>query len=103
MRKEHVVAVRLRLKKTGRTNRMAFRIVAIDQRVKRDGKTLEDLGAYDPEATNDEAKYQLKLDRVEYWLARGASPSEPVAAILRKAKVPVAAIRKGAAKAQAAN
>ena len=97
------MAVRLRLKKTGRTNRMAFRIVAIDQRVKRDGKTLEDLGSYDPEAANDESKVQLKLDRVEYWLARGASPSEPVAAILRKAKVPVAAIRKGAAKAQAAN
>jgi small subunit ribosomal protein S16 len=80
---------------------MAFRIVAIDQRVKRDGKTLEDLGVYDPEAA-DESKVQLKMDRVEFWLARGASPSAPVASILRKAKVPVAAIRKGAAKARAA-
>ena len=94
------MAVRLRLKKTGRTNRKAFRVVAIEQRVKRDGKTLEDLGLYDPEA-EAEGKVQLKLDRIEYWLSMGASPSQPVAAILRKAKVPVAAIRKGAAKAQA--
>ena len=92
---------KIRLKKTGRTNRTVFRVVAIEQRVKRDGKTLEDLGLYDPEAA-DESKVQLRLDRVEFWLARGASPSEPVAAILRKAKVPVAAIRKGAAKAQSA-
>jgi len=94
------VAVRLRLKKTGRTNRKAFRVVAIEGRVKRDGKTLEDLGLYDPEA-DGEAKMQLKLDRIEHWLSMGASPSQPVAAILRKAKVPIAAIRKGAAKAQA--
>jgi small subunit ribosomal protein S16 len=94
------VAVRLRLKKTGRTNRMSFRIVAMEMRVKRDGKTLEDLGSYDPQAADD-AKVQVKLDRVEFWLARGASPSNPVAAILRKAKVPVDAIRKNASKAQA--
>ena len=95
------MAVRLRLKHTGRTNRKAYRIVAIDSRTKRDGKTLEDLGSYDPEATDD-AKVQRKLDRVEFWLARGASPSLPVASILRKAKVPVDAIRKGASKSQAA-
>jgi small subunit ribosomal protein S16 len=75
--------------------------VATDQRVKRDGKTLEDLGVYDPEAA-DETKVKLRLDRVEHWLSLGASPSDTVAAILRKAKVPVAAIRKGAAKAQVA-
>jgi len=88
--------VRLRLKRVGRTNRKLFRIVATDQRVKRDGKTLEDLGRYDPEAKDDQSKVQLKVDRVQYWLSVGASPSEPVAALLRKARVPLRAAKKPA-------
>ena len=89
------MAVRLRLKRTGRRNRAYYRVVAMDARVKRDGKAIEDLGSYDPEAPA-EAKTRLKVDRVQYWLSVGAQPSAPVAAILRKAKVPVAAIRKAA-------
>ncbi len=90
------MAVRLRLKRTGRRNRASFRVVAIDGRTKRDGRTVEDLGSYDPAAA-PESKYQLKLDRIHYWLSVGASPSEPVAAILRKMKVDVRAARRTAA------
>jgi ribosomal protein S16 len=68
----------------------------MDSRVKRDGRTLEDLGSYDPEAGPD-AKVRLKVDRVQHWLSVGAEPTAPVAALLRKARIPVAAIRKAAA------
>jgi len=95
------LAVRLRLKRTGRRNRALYRIVAADGHVKRDGKTLEDLGSYDPAAAPDE-KVKLSVDRVEHWLSVGAVPSDPVAAILRKARVPVAAIRKAAGRPAAA-
>ena len=76
------MAVRLRLKRTGRKNRACFRVVAMDTRTKRDGKTIEDLGSYDPEAA-PESKTRLKVDRITYWLSVGASPSQPVAAIRR--------------------
>jgi small subunit ribosomal protein S16 len=94
--KELDLAVRLRLKRTGRRNRACFRVVAMDARTKRDGKTIEDLGVYDPEAA-PESKTRLKVDRVTYWLSVGASPSDPVAAILRKAGIDVQAARKAGA------
>ncbi|MHC4250975.1 MAG: 30S ribosomal protein S16 [Planctomycetota bacterium] len=83
------MAVRLRLKRTGRTNRAHHRIVAMDARVKRDGKTLEDLGSYDPAAPTNDEKAQLKVDRIQYWLSVGAQPTPPVRAILKRAKVPL--------------
>jgi len=85
------VAVRLRLKRTGKTNRAHFRIVAIDARVKRDGRSLEDLGSYDPEAPTNDEKAKLKVDRVQYWLSVGAQPTPPVRAILKRARVPIPA------------
>jgi small subunit ribosomal protein S16 len=97
---EKALAVRLRLKRTGRRNKAQYRIVATDSRVKRDGKVIEDLGSYDPAAA-PESKARLRVDRVHYWISVGAAPSAPVAAILRRAKIPVAAIR-SAARARAA-
>jgi small subunit ribosomal protein S16 len=72
------------MQRMGRRNRAFFRINAIDERVKRDGKVLEELGWYDPIA-KDVAK-QLKLDdeRVKFWLGRGAKPSDTMMDILAK-------------------
>ena len=67
----------------------------MDSRVKRDGKTLEDLGSYDPAAPENDAKAQLKVDRVQYWLSVGARPTPPVRAILKRAKVPLPAGARG--------
>lgn len=78
--------VRIRLTRTGRKGRASYRIVAADSRLKRDGRHLEVLGTYDP-AAPDEAKFKLKVDRIQYWLSVGAQPSEPVAAMLKKAKI----------------
>lgn len=61
----------------------------MDSRVKRDGKTLEDLGSYDAAAPSNDAKAQLKVDRIQYWLSVGARPTPPVRAILKRAKVPL--------------
>ena len=61
----------------------------MDSRVKRDGKTLEDLGSYDPAALTNDEKALLKVDRIQYWLSVGAKPTPPVRAILKRAKVPL--------------
>jgi len=76
--------VRIRLKRMGRRNRPFFRIVAADARKPRDGTTLEILGAYDPAAETDQAKYNVQVDRIRHWLSVGAQPSETVRSIIKK-------------------
>jgi small subunit ribosomal protein S16 len=78
------VAVRIRMKKMGRKHRPYFRIVAIDSRQPRDGRTLEDLGTYDPMVRNTDNRITLKPDRIKYWMSVGALPSEKVQVIIDK-------------------
>jgi len=81
------VAVRLRLQKTGRKNRPSYRIVAADNRGKRDGKVLEILGLYDPIAKEEAKQVTVKRDRIEHWLGVGAQPSDTVANIIKRAGI----------------
>lgn len=76
--------VRIRLQRLGRRNRPFYRISVMDERVKRDGVLIEELGWYDPIA-KDESK-QLKLDdeRTKFWISKGAQPSETMMDILSK-------------------
>ncbi|NLW50964.1 MAG: 30S ribosomal protein S16 [Candidatus Brocadiaceae bacterium] len=81
--------VKIRLTRTGRKGKAYWRIGAFDARTRRDGKPIEYLGSYDPHKEKDEHKVQLKRERVEYWLSKGAQPTETVAQILRKQGVGV--------------
>ena len=81
------MAVRIRLKKTGRKHLPSYRIVAVDARAKRDGKVIEVLGNYDPAAKETDKQETVKRGRVEYWLGVGAQPSDTVAGILKRAGI----------------
>lgn len=76
--------VKIRLKRTGRKNRPCFRLVAADARFSRDGRTVEDLGAYDPWQKDEARKAVLRAERILHWLSRGAQPTDAAAAILRR-------------------
>ena len=76
--------VRLRMKSMGRRHRPFFRICATDSRTPRDGRSIEELGHYDPMSSNPETQTVLNVDRIRYWLGVGAQPSEKVQALLRK-------------------
>ena len=76
------MAVRLRLKRFGRRHRSFYRINAVDSRRPRDGRVLEELGWYDPEAKAHDRQVSLNRERVEHWLAVGAQPSETVRDLL---------------------
>jgi len=76
------VAVRIRLKRYGRTNRPFWRICATDKRTARDGRVIEELGHYDPLVT-DQDKVKIHRDRITFWLKKGATPSDTVAQLLR--------------------
>ncbi len=76
--------VRIRLKRMGRRNRAFFRINAIEKRVKRDGKIIENLGWYDPIAKDPAKQLKLDIERIKYWLSKGAQPSDTMNDILAK-------------------
>ena len=76
------MAVKVRLSRAGGRHRPFYRVVAADERAPRDGAFLELLGIYDPKL--EPAKVELKTDRVEYWLAKGATPSQTVKEIIRR-------------------
>ncbi|MGL4514085.1 MAG: 30S ribosomal protein S16 [Lacipirellulaceae bacterium] len=78
------MAVRIRMKKFGRAHRHFFRICAADKRAPRDGKVLEELGTYDPLVPETDARALLRADRIDYWLSKGAQPSEKVAILIKK-------------------
>ena len=78
------VAVKLRLKRFGRCHRSFFRLNAIDSRTPRDGRVIEELGWYDPNAKTADEQVSLNRDRIEYWLGVGAQPSETVRDLLTK-------------------
>jgi small subunit ribosomal protein S16 len=77
------------MKRVGTTNTPAFRIVVADNRSPRDGKCIEELGTYLPLKKGD--NFTLNLDRANYWLSKGAQPSDTVASFIKKAKKSAAA------------
>src|SRR5204862_6500661 len=72
------------MKSMGRRHRPFFRICAMDARTPRDGRSIEELGHYDPMVRNTEARTVLNVNRIRYWLSVGAQPSEKVQALLRR-------------------
>lgn len=82
--------VRIRMKRIGAKNSPVFRIVVADGRSPRDGKFIEEIGTYNPRQKGDNVK--MNLDRINYWVSKGAQPSDTVASFIKKAsKAPVAA------------
>ena len=76
------VAVRLRLKRMGRRHRSFYRLSAMDGRKPRDGRVIEELGWYDPNAKEPDKQVSLNRERIEHWLSHGAQPSDTVRQLL---------------------
>ena len=77
----------IRLMRVGAKKRPYYRVVVADSRRFRDGKFIEKVGLYNPRSTNPEVK--LDLERVDYWIQKGAQPSDTVRSL-------IAGIRKSA-------
>ena len=79
------MAVKIRLRRTGRTKQPYYRIVVADSRSPRDGRFIEIVGQYAPR--QGETALNLKTDRVNHWLDNGAQPTDTVRSLLRRAGV----------------
>jgi small subunit ribosomal protein S16 len=72
----------MRLSRIGSKKRPYYRIVVIDKRRARNGRFLEVVGQYNPLA--NPVQMDINVERAQYWLSKGAAPSETVQSILRK-------------------
>lgn len=78
------MAVKIRLKRIGAKNAPVYRVVVADGRSPRDGKFIEEIGTYQPLKSGN--NFTVKLDRADYWISKGAQPSDTIASFLRKAR-----------------
>ncbi len=71
----------IKLMRTGAKKRPSYRIIVKEKQSKRDGAYLENLGTYNP--TREPAEIKLDLDRVRYWIEKGAKPTETVSRLIK--------------------
>jgi len=74
--------VKIRLRRMGAKKAPFYRIVVADSRSPRDGRFIEELGTYNPAA--DSEKLKVDLERVQYWIANGAQPTDTVRGLIKK-------------------
>jgi small subunit ribosomal protein S16 len=79
------MAVKIRLRRTGRKRAPQYRIVVADSQSPRDGKFIEIVGQYAP--LQGKHALNLKADRINYWLDVGAQPTDTVRSVLRRAGI----------------
>ena len=79
------MAVKIRLRRMGAKKKPFYRIVVADSRSPRDGRTIEEIGYYNPNVNPAEIK--VDVEAAQKWLATGAQPSDTVRSLLKKAGV----------------
>ena len=83
--------VKIRLTRGGAKKRPFYHIVVTDQRNKRDGRSLERLGYFNPIASGKDTPLDINLERVKHWVDQGAQMSDKVSALVKQASNAAAA------------
>ena len=76
--------VMIRLKRLGTKKKPHNRIIVIDKHKARDGKAIEELGYYDP--SKEPPMLKINVERAQYWIGKGATPSPTIKQLLKKYK-----------------
>ena len=76
------MSVRIRLSRFGKRSCPFYRVVVADRERPRDGKFIEVVGTYDPRAGG--GTFNVKRDRIQYWVGKGATPSDTVSELLKQ-------------------
>jgi small subunit ribosomal protein S16 len=89
------MALKIRLTKVGSVHQPLYRVVVAEARSRRDGAAVENLGTYTPKTKGN--PININLERVDYWLSKGALPTNTMHAMIKKAR------RSAGAKAETAS
>ena len=79
------MAVKIRLTRMGKKKHPFYRVVVADQRARRDGAPIEEIGYYNP-MTNP-AEIKIDAEKANKWLANGAQPTDTVRSLLKKSEI----------------
>ncbi len=76
--------VKIRLSRGGSKKNPFYHLTVTDSRNRRDGNYIERVGYYNPMAKGDDVPLRIDVERVEYWLGKGAQASDRVAGLLKR-------------------
>ena len=76
----------IRLARAGAKKRPFYHVSVADSRMPRDGRFVERVGYYNPIASGQEVKLELNIERIDYWVSKGAQPSDRVLNLLKQNK-----------------
>jgi len=79
------MATKIRLRRVGRKGQAFFRIVIADSKSPRDGRFVATIGHYNPKA--NPAVIDVNAEQARAWLEKGATPTDTVRSLLKKAGV----------------
>lgn len=77
-----VIMVTIRLTRKGMKKAPIYRVVVADSRCRRDGRFIENVGFFDPKDVKGLGT--LKKDRIDYWISKGAQPSDAVRRLINR-------------------
>jgi len=80
------MALKIRLQRHGARHHPVYRIVVAEAAERRDGRFVETLGTYEPQAKGQSQELKVKLDRVDRWLSAGAKPTDTVKHLIRRSR-----------------
>ncbi len=75
--------VSIRLSRAGAKKSPFYHLVVTDSRNGRDGRYIERLGFFNPVAKGNEERLRIDLERIDYWIGKGAQPSDRVASLIK--------------------
>lgn len=76
--------VKIRLRREGTKDRPYYKIVVCDNRKRREGPYIEQIGTYNPMAK--EQDFSIDLEKADKWIGHGAQPSDTVRSLIKKAR-----------------
>lgn len=83
------MALKIKLSRFGTKHTPAYRIVVAEERSRRDGAAVEQLGSYQPRVSDTPLK--INLERIDYWTSKGALPTSTVSGLIKRARRKAAA------------
>jgi len=79
--------IKIRLQRHGARHAPFYRMVVTPSEARRDGKFIEVLGTYNPQAHAREVELNLKMDRIDHWLEVGAKPTDTANSLIRQGRL----------------
>ena len=79
--------IKIRLQRNGARHAPFYRMVVAPSQARRDGRFIEVLGTYNPQAHKRDEELKLKIDRIDYWLGVGAQPTDTANSLIRQGRM----------------